>query len=266
MKAIMKYPGSKWGTAQWIISHFPEHHSYVEPFFGSGGVFFNKPRSDIETINDLDGDVVNLFQWIRNDPEKLAHEIYFTPYSREVYEAAYQKEPENSLEKAVLFYIRLNMGHGFRTTGEKVGWKIDVQGREKAYSAAEWCKIHEKIMEAAERLRGVQIENRPAVDIIKRFNFENVLIYCDPPYILSTRCRKQYRHEMSDADHVELLEALLKHKGPVVISGYASELYDDILKGWQREERINYAQNAQRRREIIWYNRQKPETQLTLFE
>lgn len=98
MKAIMKYPGSKWGTAEWIISHFPKHHSYVEPFFGSGGVFFNKPRSDIETINDLDGDVVNLFRWIKNDPEKLAHEIYFTPYSREVYEAAYQKEPEDSLD------------------------------------------------------------------------------------------------------------------------------------------------------------------------
>ena len=107
----MKYPGSKWGSADWIISHFPEHHSYLEPFFGSGGVFFNKPRSDIETINDLDGEVVNLFQQIRNDPERLAREIYFTPYSREVYEMAYQKEPENDLEKAVLFYTRLNR-HG----------------------------------------------------------------------------------------------------------------------------------------------------------
>ena len=102
----MKYPGSKWGSADWIISHFPEHHSYLEPFFGSGGVFFNKPRSDIETINDLDGEVVNLFRQIRNDPERLAREIYFTPYSREAYEMAYQKEPENDLEKAVLFYTR----------------------------------------------------------------------------------------------------------------------------------------------------------------
>lgn len=161
MKALMKYPGSKWGSADWIISHFPEHHSYLEPFFGSGGVFFNKPRSDIETINDLDGEVVNLFRQIRNDPERLAREIYFTPYSREIYEMAYQKEPESDLEKAVLFYTRLNMGHGFRTQGEKVGWKLDIQGREKAYAAADWCKIPEKVMEAAERLRGVQIENRP---------------------------------------------------------------------------------------------------------
>ena len=195
----------------------------------------------------------------------MAHEIYFTPYSREVYEEAYQKEPESSLEKAVLFYVRLNMGHGFRTTGEKVGWKVDVQGREKAYAAADWCRIPEKIMEAAERLRGVQIENRPAVEVIRRYNFENVLIYCDPPYVLSTRCRKQYNHEMSDEDYEELLEALLQHKGPVVISGYSSSLYEAKLGGWFREEKTNYAQNAQRRREVIWYNRQEPERQLTLF-
>lgn len=265
MKAIMKYPGSKWGSAQWIIEHFPEHHSYLEPFFGSGGVFFNKPRSNIETINDIDGDVVNLFQWIKDDPEKLAHEIYYTPYSREVYEMAYKKVPGSSLEKAVLFYIRLNMGHGFRTTGEKVGWKVDIQGREKAYAAADWCNIPGKIMEAAERLRGVQIENRPAVEVIKRYNFENVLIYCDPPYVLSTRCRKQYNHEMSDADHEELLDALLIHKGPVVLSGYPSNIYELKLGGWFREERTNYAQNATARKEIIWCNRPPEKEQLTLF-
>ena len=124
MKAIMKYPGSKWGTAAWIIGQCPDHHSYLEPFFGSGAVFFNKPRSDIETINDINGDVVNLFKWIKDDPEKLAHEIYFTPYSRAVYEDAYQREPENSLEAAVLFYIRLNMGHGFRTNGKKSGGSL----------------------------------------------------------------------------------------------------------------------------------------------
>ena len=241
MKALMKYPGSKWGSADWIISHFPEHHSYLEPFFGSGGVFFNKPRSDIETINDLDGEVVNLFRQIRNDPERLAREIYFTPYSREAYEMAYQKEPENDLEKAVLFYTRLNMGHGFRTQGEKVGWKLDIQGRERAYAAADWCKIPEKIMEAAERLRGVQIENRPAVEVIQKFNFENVLIYCDPPYVLSTRCRKQYRHEMTDEDHEVLLEALLQHKGPAIISGYSSpegsgEVEVEFLEGYDSIE------------------------------
>ena len=77
MNAIFKYPGSKWSVAKWIIDFFPEHHSYLEPFAGSLAVLMNKPRSHIETVNDLDGNVVNLFHWIRDDPEKLAHEIYF---------------------------------------------------------------------------------------------------------------------------------------------------------------------------------------------
>lgn len=131
MKALMKYPGSKWGSADWIISHFPEHHSYLEPFFGSGGVFFNKPRSDIETINDLDGEVVNLFKQIRNDPERLAREIYFTPYSREAYEMAYQKEPENDLEKAVLFLHAPKHGPRVQDTGRESRVETGRSGKGK---------------------------------------------------------------------------------------------------------------------------------------
>lgn len=198
MKAIVKYPGSKWSLASWIISFFPQHHSYLEAFWGSGAVLFNKPRSNIETVNDLDGNVVNLFEWIKNDPEKLAHEIYYTPFSRQVYDAAFGQMPEDSLSRAVNFYIRCNMGHGFRTTGEKVGWKRDVIGRERAYAAQDWTKLPERIIQAAERLRGVQIENRPAVELIQRFNYKGVLIYADPPYMLQTRHGKQYRCEMDN--------------------------------------------------------------------
>ena len=89
MRAIVKYPGSKWAIADWIIEKFPPHHSYLEPFFGSGAVLFRKVPSAIETINDLDGEVVNLFDWIRQDPERLAREIYWTPYSRQIYAPAY---------------------------------------------------------------------------------------------------------------------------------------------------------------------------------
>lgn len=162
MMAMLKYPGAKWSIAPWIINFFPQHHSYLEPYFGSGAVLFNKPRSNIETVNDLDGDVVNLFDCIRKDPERLAREIYFTPYSRQVYENAYETAPQDSYNKTRNFFIRCNMGHGFRTTGEKVGWKNDVQGRERAYAASYWSRLPEGIIEAAERLRGVQIENRPA--------------------------------------------------------------------------------------------------------
>lgn len=264
MKTVVKYPGSKWGIAKWIISHFPEHHSYLEAFFGSGAVLFNKPRSNIETVNDLDGNVVNLFEWIKRDPEKLAHEIYYTPYARQVYEDVYTAVPEDSLQKAVNFYIRLNMGYGFRTNGEKVGWKNDIQGREKAYAAKDWTSLPEKIMQASERLRGVQIECRPAVEIIKRFNYPNVLVYLDPPYVLSTRHGKQYRCEMDDPGHEELIDTAKAHKGPVLISGYDSDLYNDLLKDWYREEITCYTQSVSKKKEVLWMNFE-PVKQLELF-
>lgn len=266
MKAVMKYPGSKWRIADWIIRFFPEHHSYLEPFFGSGAVLFHKPRSNIETINDLDGNVVNLFEWIKKDPEQLAHEIYWIPYARQVYEEAYTTIPKDSLQQAVNFYIRLNMGHGFRTNGEKVGWKNDVQGREKAYAAGEWVHLPEKIMQAAERLRGVQIENRPAAELIQRFCFSNVLIYADPPYVLSTRHGKQYQYEMDNRAHEELLEVLLAHKGPVLLSGYENELYHSRLKGWRRKEIICYSQVCSRKKEVLWMNFEPEQEQISLFD
>lgn len=264
MKAIVKYPGSKWSIAEWIISFFPEHHSYLEPFFGSGAVLFNKPRSNIETVNDLDRNVANLFRWIKDDPERLAHEIYFTPYSRQIYDEACQAVPEDSLQKAVNFCIRLNMGHGFRTNGERVGWKNDIQGRERGYAARDWATLPDRLLEASNRLRGVQIECKPAVDVIKRFNYFNVLIYCDPPYIISTRHGKQYREEMSDQDHEELLDALLAHRGPVLISGYDSTLYNERLKGWRRLEKTCYSQRHTKQREVLWMNFE-PAEQMRLF-
>jgi len=254
MKAIAKYPGSKWSLANWIISYFPKHHSYLEPFFGSGAVLFNKPRSNIETVNDLDNNVVNLFECIRENPQKLAGMIYMTPYAREVYERAYEETPEDKFEAALNFYVRLNMGHGFRTSGERVGWKNDVQGRERSYASQDWCNLPEKIMQAAERLRGVQIENRSAMELIERFNFENVLIYCDPPYMLETRHGKQYRCEMDDRDHEILLRLLLQHKGPVLISGYDTDLYQDMLGDWNRHENVSYSQVCSKKQEVLWMN------------
>ena len=266
MNAVMKYPGAKWSLAHWIIDHFPPHHSYLEPFFGSGAVLFTKERSAIETVNDRDGEVVNLFDWIRKDPDRLAEVIYWTPYARDAYDMAWEKRDTetDSFQRAVNFYTRLMMGHGFRITGEKVGWKNDVQGREAAYAANGWCKAPDIIRKAAERLRGVQIENRPALELISRFNYKNVLIYADPPYLFGTRHGKQYRYEMTDADHRDLLDALKAHKGPVILSGYDSKLYNDALQGWHRDEVGAQIQTGKKRREILWMN-YEPVGQQKLF-
>lgn len=119
-------------------------------------------------------------------------------------------------------------------------------------------------MEATERLKKVQIENRPAVEVIKRFKFKQVFIYADPPYLLGTRAGKQYKHEMNMDDHVELLETLMQHPGPIIISGYQSKLYDDILEGWHKERIDSLAEYGGKRKEVIWMNFKPPVEQLRL--
>ena len=151
MNRILKYPGAKWGVSSWIINFFPKHHSYLEPFFGSGGVFFRKPRSNIETVNDIDGEVINLFECVRENPERLAREIYWTPYSRAAYENAFSDQPpRDNYERAMRLLIRCDMGHGFRTTGERVGWKNDVIGRERAYAARDCCNFYRAVSNCLE--------------------------------------------------------------------------------------------------------------------
>lgn len=255
MRRVLKYPGSKWNIAKQICEMIPPHHSYIEPFAGSLAVFFNKHPSDIETINDLDGNVVNLFTCIRDDSEKLARLVITTPYSRQVYDEAYDKaEVDDRFLKACQFLIKCWMGYGFRTNDYKVGWKNDVQGREKMYALWSWYRLPEWIVEVAERLRCVQIENRPAIEVIQRFDYENVFMYLDPPYLLSVRSQKQYKHEMTDVDHEELLKVILQSKAKIMISGYESDMYNDYLSGWQKKQFNSCAEYGGTRVETIWMN------------
>jgi DNA adenine methylase len=122
----------------------------------------------------------------------------------------------------------------------------------------------DNVRSLAARLKEVQIESRPALELIRRFNYDNVLIYADPPYLLETRGGKQYRHEMTEQDHMELLAALQNHKGPVILSGYPSEMYDRELQGWRRIEIKAYNQNADRRTEVLWCNFDIPQKQIQL--
>lgn len=257
MRAVLKYPGSKWNIAENLACLIPEHRSYVEPFFGSGALFFTKAPSAIETINDLDSDVVNLFRCVRKDPERLARVVAATPYSREEYDSQFDI-PEtlyaDPFEWAAGFLVKCWQGHGFRTTGNKVGWKNDVQGRERMYALWNWYRLPEWIIGVAERLRMAQIECRPALEVIKRFNYENVFMYLDPPNLFRTRSGKQYKHEMRDAEHEELLKTAVDSKAKIMISGYEPDLYNDYLQGWHKEYFQSCAEHNGGRTEVVWMN------------
>lgn len=258
MKSVIKYPGSKWNIAPRLVELIPEHHSYVEPFFGSGAVLFNKPVSDIETVNDLDSDVVNLFRCIQKDSERLARLVMTTPFSREEYERQFEGCTStlyaSNFQRAAGFLIKCWQGHGFRTNGYKVGWKNDVVGREKAYALWNWYRLPDWIIDITERLRKVQIENRPALEVIERFNYSQVFMYLDPPYMLGTRSGKQYMHEMTDAEHEELLQMILQSRAKIMISGYETDMYNDYLSGWEKRQFSSCAEHGKPRVETVWMN------------
>ena len=217
MQPILKYPGAKWRLANWIIENMPEHKVYLEPFFGSGAVLFNKASAGIETINDLDGNVVNLFRVIRNRPDELKELISLTPWARDEYYDSYTKTGDD-LEDARRFLVRCWQAFATRT-GYRSGWRHSAQGQ-CPNMPEQWSKVPSRIQEVADRLKHVQIENTDALDLIKKHNDKNVLIYADPPYMPDTRNKNIYACEMSETDHENLLDALLSHKGNVIISGY----------------------------------------------
>ncbi|MEK4442392.1 DNA adenine methylase [Niallia sp. FSL K6-0077] len=249
---ILHYPGSKWSMASWIISHMPEHKTYLEPFFGSGAVFFNKPKSSIETINDMDSSVVNLFKVIRNNPDSLAKLIEWTPFSREEYYSSYEFETGNELEDARRFLVRCWQAIGAKTS-DRTGWRslISSNGPDVA---KEWSKLPQKIVIVAKRLKEAQIEHQPAVKLLERYQRKEVLIYADPPYILETRTKRHYKHEMTIEDHIELLDILDQHPGPVILSGYAHQVYDERLTHWRRVTMEVAAEAGAKRQEVLWIN------------
>lgn len=239
---------------EWIIDHMPDHKTYLEPFFGSGAVFFRKQQSPLETINDIDGDVVNLFRVVRNKPEELARLVQWTPYSREEYYESYESNGSD-IERARQFLVRCWQAIGAKTS-DKTGWRSNIQ-HDKAPNKTwpkQWQDVPGEILEVANRLKDVQIENQPALQILERYKYPDVLVYADPPYILSTRSKRMYRHEMNENDHLELLEALDAHPGPVILSGYAHQMYDERLKHWSRETRQATADRGQPRTEVLWIN------------
>lgn len=253
MGALVRYHGGKVRMSEKIVGLFPPHDCYVEPYGGGAAVLLAKPCARLEVYNDLDGDMVTLFRVLRDQPEALAAAIALTPFAREEHKASYQ-EADTDLERARRVLIRSHFGHGssgihratgFRAAGLRAG-TLPVHG---------WMSLPETIRRAAERMRGVVIEQRPAIDVMLAHDGGSVVHYVDPPYLPETRDKgRDYRHEMTRDDHGALLECLLSLRGHVVLSGYASNLYDQALLGWRRIEIKSMADRAAERTEVIWCN------------
>ena len=274
MDPILKYPGAKWRIAQWIIDQMPPHEGYLEPYFGSGAVFFNKAPSRVETINDADGAVVRFFKTCREKPDELAYALSLTPWSRaEFLQSDFCDEKTDAIEAARQFAVRCWMKFGARTNC-KTGWRHTCGAKKDGGpdNPKIWARLPSLVQQVAERLQTAQIENRPALDLLNIYDGPELLIYCDPPYMMSTRTLhgKQYRNEMTDADHEALLAALIKSNSMIMLSGYDNELYRDMLKGWIMTSVQTRGERACIRTECLWRNKaaidKMPKQQKTLFD
>lgn len=266
VKPILRYPGAKWSRAAWIVEQLPPFRTYVEPFFGSGAVFFSLPSvPDYAVLNDKSMSVVNLFEMIRTRGPELCAQVEMTPWARDEYDASFEQTGD-PLEAARRFLVRCWQAHGTKTN-IKTGWRnCGHAGGSATYTI--WNQVPDRIACVIEKLKYAEIENRDALDVIARFSDqEDCLMYVDPPYVLSTRSGALYEHEMGkEQEHIDLLNALDKHVGPVVLSGYANSLYDERLKHWQRVTSSSLAESGKKQVEVLWLNEKAKSRQLNLFD
>lgn len=260
MKPPLAYYGSKLSIATDIAAILPPHDHYVEPFAGSLAVLLAKPRSKMETVNDLDGRLMRFWGVLRDRGDELARVCALTPHSRAEYAAA-REVSEDELEDARRVWVLLTQS---RTgTTRPVGWRNYVNPTSSGCGMPRYLDTYvDRIHPAVDRLHGVSLECRPALEVIAAYGqHPGVLLYVDPPYLGSTRARN-YQHEMgAEADHRDLASALEDCNAAVVLSGYHSPLYDDLYASWYRFEIATASTQGGRRAartEVLWSNRPFP--------
>lgn len=253
-RPILRYHGGKWEIAKWIISHFPPHRVYVEPYGGAASVLMQKERSWAEVYNDLDGDIVNLFKALREFPKELHDSVLATPFARDEYVAAFQ-ESRGLVESARRALIRSHMGHaGIATHGRASGFRSACVNS-GSHPASQWAGFPRVFQQIIDRWRGVVIENRDAIEVIRQQDDPQTLFYLDPPYVTSSRdAGRDYRHEMTDADHEALACTLSSISGMVVLSGYSTGLYERLYAGWETDSCEVISEKAKSRTELLWMN------------
>lgn len=260
-RPALRYYGGKWNLGPWIIQHFPAHICYVEPFAGAASVLMQKPPSRVEVYNDADGEVVNFFRVLREQPEELVRALTLTPYARaELTSTAIGEASADPLERARRLYVRCWMARGGARHTWTPGWRFQRNTLMRRDIVADWCEV-DRLVDVAARLRAVQIEQGAAVDVIRRFDSPDTLFYCDPPYVADTRSERWgkngYQAEMTDGDHRAFAEVLTQIRGMALVSGYECEMYREIFAGWDVAKRSTYtegssAQGRPRRVECLW--------------
>lgn len=182
-ETVFPYPGGKTYMADWIIQHFPDHDCYVEPFGGGASVLVNKPESRVEVYNDRDGDIVQFFRVLREQPDELSEWLNSRPYAKDLHEkygrqfhAGYR--PDDPIERAGRFYyVRQTAFSGkYRTHS---GFSSNNSNND----AKTYYRGVSDLQAFADRFRSVQVENRDYVDVFDRFDSTDTLFYLDPPYI-----------------------------------------------------------------------------------
>lgn len=266
--------GGKFSHLDWLLPLLPACHHYCEPFAGSAAVLLNRETSPVETYNDIDGEVVNFFRVLRDEHEALIRAIALTPFSREEYHQAIYESGENisAVERARRFYIRARQTRtGLAQTASLGRWANCKNTSRAGMSGvvSRWLGGVQALDGIAERLLRVQIENRPAIDLIRLYDSPDTLFYCDPPYLHATRGdAKAYGFEMDEAQHRELARTLNACQGKVAVSGYEHPLMDELFKPdrWCKTRGADKTIHSTKgsRVEVLWTN-YDPRPQQELF-
>ena len=268
MRAPFCYYGGKMGMGTKIARLFTEHKTYIEPFFGSGAVFFAKRPARHEIVNDVDGAVEAFFRCLRDRREELEEACALSPVAREEYEGSDPRaEGLDELEAARRFWVRVNQGFA-KTAGPWTGWSVTT-ARTQSVAASIYSRLG-RFAACAERLSQASIECCDAVGLIERLATEDTVVYADPPYVAASRIHRagrkvveDYAFDMAQApEHVRLLEVLRATEAMVFLSGYRSEVYDEKLTGWPRLDFAVTAHSSNARAktrngrgECLWSNR-----------
>jgi len=258
--------GGKYSHLNWLLPLLPVTTHYCEPFGGSAAVLLNRKPSPVETYNDVDSEVVNFFKVLREKKDELIYAIGMTPFSREEFKEAIKSYYDNGhnkisdVERARQFFIRARQVRtGLAQTASNGRWAncLKTSRAGMAGAVSRWLGSVEGMEWISSRLLRVQIENDNAVKVIARYDSEDTLFYCDPPYPHDSRGDKNaYKYEMSDEEHFWLAEVLNNVKGIVAISGYKSKLMNKLYAGWNvHKKKTKKALSVKSdRTELLWTN------------